>query len=180
MNELYCPLNLPVTFFSDKFNIKKFKILNHQRVTNENISKEYFDFLTYLNIKLNHVELFITRPNLFLRIHKDQHNIHDFPKINFIIGGKYSTMNWYKPKSHTIGKIQHTTIATPYIGYDLKDVDLIFSKEIHSPSIIQAGVPHNVTTPVLRYAFSTVYTSMNDKLLTWEEILSIFKDYIIK
>lgn len=180
MNQLYCPLSLPVNFFNDKFDIKKFKIVNHQRITHENISKEYFDFLSHLNIKLNHVELFITLPNLFLRIHKDQHGMNDFPKINFIIGGKSSTMNWYKPKSDSVGKIQNTSIATPYIGYDLEEVDLIFSKEIHSPSIVQAGVPHNVTTPVPRWAFSTVYISRDNKLLTWEEILNIFKDYIIK
>lgn len=176
MNELYCPLLLPVYPFKN-FNKIKF-IKQRQSILEHNtLSDEYFDFLNKLNIKLNHIEIFVSMPNKYYTIHKDQHDKDDFPKLNFIFDGKGSKMNWYKPKETCFPSLSTTDVGSPFISYKLQDVDLIFSHEIYSTSLVQAGVPHNVTSPTLRWSVSTVYTTKDNKLLSWNEICSIFNDY---
>jgi len=167
MKELYCPLLLPVDPLKN-FNKIKFIKQRQQILEHNTLSDEYFDFLNKLNIKLNHIEIFVSLPNKYYTIHKDQHDKDDFPKLNFIFDGKGSKMNWYKPKETYFPNLSTTDVGSPFISYELQDVDLIFSCEIHSPSLIQAGVPHNVTSPTLRWAVSTVYMSKDNKLFTWE------------
>jgi hypothetical protein len=116
-------------------------------------------------------------PNIPYKIHRDQHTLTDFPKINWVFGNAVSQMNWYTILSE--GAMNNTGIGTAFVGYDLKDVELLYSTEIASPSLVQAGVPHNVTiVEGFRWAVSTVYRR-NNKLLTFEEMVETFKPFLI-
>lgn len=177
MESLYCPLKLPVTFFKEKFNKKKYMKTRHFLFDRDEISEEFYDFLNNLGLKLNHAEVFFSLPNRYYTIHKDQHDKNDFPKINFVFDGKGSFMNWYKVKSSIAGTTSSTEIGAPFIGYNQDEVDLLFQTNLHETSLVQAGVPHNVTSPSIRWCVSTVYTKLNNQLLTWQEATNIFKPY---
>jgi hypothetical protein len=182
MQSLYRPLNLPVLIYKDPFPLKNY-LDRHSFFDSNNINTDYIDFLTDLNLKLNHAEVFFSTPKKYYIIHKDQHDKDDFPKINFIINGVGSIMNWYKPKNNYVGDKSKTSISTNYIGYKLDEVDLLFQKEIVSPCLVQAGVPHNVTTNHPRWCISTVYQfksgEKKNKVLTWNDCLDVFKDFIL-
>lgn len=182
MTSLYIPLNLPFSFYKEPFPFKK-HCKRHTFFESNDINLDYINFISDLNLTLDHAEVFFSVPKMYYQIHKDQHDITDFPKINFVIGGKDSVMNWYKPKTLTKIKPAKTVLGLDFIGFLPEEVDLIYQKEIISPCIVQAGVPHNVTSPSERWCISTVYRfkagKKQDKFLNWKEITEVFKEFII-
>jgi len=179
MNNFYRPLEIPVPLLKKNINEICIPRERHTRLDRSDISDLYYSFMENLGIKLVHAELIFSLPNRYYDIHQDNSNKPDLPKINFVYEGIGSKMNWYKIKEGREGKVTYTDLNTKYTIYQPNDVDLIFSQEIKSPVLIQAGVPHNVFTPTYRWAVSTVYTTKNDKVLSWNEMCNIFKDYIL-
>jgi hypothetical protein len=179
MNSLYRPLNIPVPFLKEYFNKKKYSTARHQLLDKAEISSDYLTWIASLGLILDHAEVFFSIPQTYYTIHQDQHTRVDFPKINFIYGGSNSFMNWYKIKPGKTGTISQTKIDTPYVGYAPDDVKLLYSKEIKSPSLVQAGVPHNVT--ILgppRWCVSTVYINSDRQIISWTDAEKIFQPYM--
>ena len=132
-----------------------------------------------MGIVLINAEVFFSIPGMRYQIHRDQHTLTDFPKINWIFGNSTSRMNWYTPLNEIAVSISKTQINTPYVGFKLKDVNLLHSVELPSPSLVQAGIPHDVITlNDFRWCVSTVYTR-NNKFLTFNEAVEIFAPFII-
>jgi hypothetical protein len=176
MENLYRALNIPVPLLKGKFNGKKYTS-RHIMFDKNDISEDFLKWIETLNLTLDHAEIFFSMPNIPYKIHRDQHTLTDFPKINWVFGNAVSQMNWYTILSE--GAMNNTGIGTAFVGYDLKDVELLYSTEIASPSLVQAGVPHNVTiVEGFRWAVSTVYRR-NNKLLTFEEMVETFKPFLI-
>jgi len=181
MNTLCRPLNIPVPLFKEYFNKKKYSTERHQFLDRNEISPEYLNWIESLGLVLDHAEVFFSIPHTYYTIHQDQHTRTDFPKINFIYGGLNSFMNWYKVKPGSPGTMSQTKIDTPYVGYTPEEVDLLYSTELKSPSLVQAGVPHNVTilgSP--RWCVSTVYTYQDKKLVSWDDMIKILDPYLLK
>jgi hypothetical protein len=179
MNTLCRCLKIPVPFLKENFNRKKYSSARHQFLDRNEISLEYLKWIESLGLILDHAEVFFSIPHTYYTIHQDQHTRIDFPKINFIYGGSNSSMNWYKVKSGKLGTVSQTKIDTPYVGYTLDEVELLYSKELTSPSLVQAGVPHNVTvlgSP--RWCVSTVYLYPDRRLLSWADAEKIFRPYM--
>jgi len=180
MQNLYLPLKFPVNFFKTEF--PKSEYVQHRQVLFDKsyISPDYVDLVNSLGLSLTHAEVFYSKPNIYYPIHQDQHTMTDFPKINFITGGVDSEMHWYKPKLH--GKALFTTVQTKYLKYEPNEVELIHSTKLPPISLVQAAVPHNVTTNKVRWCVSTVYThnsgKRKGKLLTWDEMATILRDYV--
>lgn len=175
MKNLYRALNIPVPFLKSNFNGKKY-ISRHSIVDKNDISENFLKWIESLNLTLCHAEVFFSMPNIPYKIHRDQHTLTDFPKINWVFGNAVSQMNWYTILSE--GVIANTKIGTDYVGYDLKDVDLLYSTEIVSPSLVQSGVPHNVTIiNGLRWSVSTVY-KRNNRLLTFDEMVETLRPFL--
>jgi hypothetical protein len=158
------------------------KIVNNKKVyrspifVKDHINPEMLDFLAELNIFSNHCELFYSIPNLFSNIHVDiKHG--DFTKLNWVYGGTNSVMNWYRPKSPHI-----TTVNTSYVKYHRDDVELLHSASLGSPSVVQAGVPHNIVNSTEdRYCISLVLASVkNNKPYrpTMQESLHMLSKYL--
>ena len=174
MNNLCRPLSIPVPFFKDYFDKKKYSTARHQLLDRNEISSEYVKWIESLGLILDHAEVFFSIPHTYYPIHQDHHTRIDFPKINFIYGGSNSVMNWYKVKPGKIGTMSETKIDTPYVGYAPDEVELLYSKELQSPSLVQAGVPHNVTVNSPRWCVSTVYLYPDRRLLSWSDAEKIF------
>lgn len=179
MNSLHQALRIPVSFLKEEFNQEKYSQSRHQQLDRRDISDEYYQWLQSLNLKLTHAETFYSIPDQHYTIHKDTHDLTDFPKINWVFGNSISTMNWYRIISDNKIDVGKTGIDTGYVGYKLEDVECIHSVDLHSPSLVQAGTVHNVTTKKdFRWSISTVYTR-NDKLLTYNEMIEILKPFIV-
>jgi hypothetical protein len=179
MNSLCRHLNIPVPFLKAYFNKKKYSTARHQFLDKDEISPEYLKWIESLGLILDHAEVFFSTPHTYYTIHQDQHSRIDFPKINFIYGGSNSFMNWYTVKPEKTGNKAHTAIDSPFVGYAPDEVDLLYSKELKSPSLVQAGVPHNVTlSDTVRWCVSTVYLYPDRKLLSWADAERIFQPYM--
>lgn len=180
MKNLYLPLSLPVCFLKGNFDYNKYSKSRQCVFDSSEISEEYYDFINQLGLRVGHSETFFSAPNINYIVHRDNHDMYDFPKINFIIGGEGSTMNWYSIRENKTGVKLNTNINTHFTAYTKNDVDLIYKTELKSPCLVQAGVPHDVTTSTIRWCISTVYATNNNKLLSWNEMIEIFKPYIIE
>jgi len=179
MDNLYLALKIPVPFLKEEFNRKKYSYSRHQQLDRQDISDEYYNWLQSLNLKLVHAETFYSIPYQYYATHKDTHDLTDYPKINWVFGNSISTMNWYKILVDNKITLEKTGIDTDYVGYKSKDLELIHSAELPSPSLVQAGTVHNVTIKKdFRWSISTVYT-YNDKFLMYDEMSKILKPFIV-
>ena len=179
MNTLCRPLNITIPFLKENFNKKKYSTARHQLLDKNEISLDYLTWIKSLGLVLDLAEVFFSVPHTYYTIHQDQYTRTDFPKINFIYGGSNSFMNWYKIKTGKTGIESQTNMDTAYVEYTLDEVDLIYSEELKAPSLVQAGIPHNVTIlGSARWCVSTVYTYPNKQLASWSELISILKPYL--
>jgi hypothetical protein len=179
MNNLHQELKIPVPFLKEEFNQEKYSCSRHQQLDRQDISDEYYEWLHSLNLTLSHAETFYSIPDQHYTIHKDTHDLTDVPKINWVFGNSISTMNWYKILSDNKIDVGKTGIDTGYVGYNLEDLELIHSVALPSPSLVQAGTVHNVTTKKdFRWSISTVYYR-NNKILTYNEMVEILKPFIV-
>lgn len=178
MDNLCRALKIPVPFLKAEFNRKKYSLARQRQFDRDDISQEYLEWISSLGLTLVYAEIFFSLPNKHYEIHKDQHNLNDFPKINWIFGDSVSYMNWYEPKLECQASVSNTRIGSPYVGYQPTDVDKIYSCELTSPSLVQAGVPHNVTVlNAYRWCVSTVY-HCNSKLITFDKAVETLSPFM--
>jgi hypothetical protein len=155
------------------------KISLHKKITIDYISPELIDLFNRFELMIDLCENFYTPAFQKSKIHSDsEHYLDDFIKINFIFGGRDSTMNWYNIKNNIVGKKLKTGISTDYILYDENDVERIFTAQVKFPSLIQAGIPHNIENlSEPRYCLSII-PSMKGKKISMQQGIEIFKEYL--
>ena len=174
MKNLHRELKLPVPFLSKEFDGMQY-ISRYQCFNKSDISVEFIDWLSSLNLVLGLTEVFLSIPGTYYGIHQDHDILTDFPKINWVFGKSTSYMNWYTLK--TTGVI-YTEETGPYVVYAKEGVELLHSVELKSPSLVQAGVPHNITTlKDYRWCISTAY-KRNNKLLTYDDMVETLKPFL--
>lgn len=173
----YCKsLNLTMSPLIDSDIVKQTE--RHMEINLDRINPILYATLRLLGVRVSYAECFRLNPFQPNNIHTDTVR-GDYVKINWIYGGKDSTMSWYSPKSAVDKPLMLTSTGTTYENYEPEEVTLVHSQQLHSPSLVQVGVPHNVQNySELRYAVSLVIAK-GDKRLTMDEALVIFKDYII-
>jgi hypothetical protein len=179
MNNLCRFLNIPVPFLKEDFNKKKYSTARFQELDKNDISQEYFTWIKSLGLMLEHAGVFFSVPRGSYIIHRDDHTRMDFPKINWVYGDLNSEMNWYKIKPEATGSRSHTVLDTQFVKYELDEVELLYSKKLKSPSLVQSGMPHNVSNiNEFRWCVSTVYLYPNRQLLSWADAERIFQPYM--
>jgi hypothetical protein len=93
-------------------------------------------------------EIFYTPPGGSIGIHVDRVRGQDNPaKLNWAYGGAGSTMRWYSQTDNTEPKIMTTPIGTGYALFDRQSCTLVHETEIGQPTLVNAGIPHDVTNP---------------------------------
>lgn len=110
------------------------------------INVDLVNYLSDRNLFISFAETFYMKPNSFSIIHCDTKTYTDVAKINYVYRGTDSTMNWYKTKDTSLRDITPSELGTNYRKYELNEVDLIHQHHVSFPTLVQAGVPHNVTT----------------------------------
>ena len=153
--------------------------IGHTKLDEQYISDEFLQLIDSLNLRLLYMEVFVKGPNYGPGIHLD-HGKLDMAKLNWVYGGKDSTMCWYKQKQgiQFLPKVHTTPIKSYSLVYDEDIVDLAHEQSIGFPSLIQSGVPHGIyTKDETRYCYSAVLFTKDWKRLKFSEMAEIFKDY---
>jgi len=188
-----------------KFDLPPFKLgtdfspytkSQHSNVDESHLNKEFLDFFLSINqdMGIGAFEVFYLPPNVQSLIHVDQLSLtevvlSDFTKINWVYYGEGSTMNWYTPKEHDA--LRSKTVASGlistdkslsnlYVSFDRNEVDLIHSQPVKFPSMVQAGVPHNIHTGnEHRICVSLTFGSIKEyRRYNWDESLCVLKNFI--
>jgi hypothetical protein len=104
------------------------------------INPVVIDILANAELYINLTELFYSPPGMISVVHRDLYG-EDISKINWVIGGSESIFNWYETK--LTNPVQGAS-SNKYIAYTSDEVTLLDNTPLHTPSLIQAAVPHNV------------------------------------
>ena len=185
MRNPYCfhlDINVPVFKPGKNFTNYQANKYHNKFPTKNNASDELIDFMKSVGLILWYeFEIFQSELNSNTIIHTDIEP-GDFPKLNYVFDGKDSVMNWYEPKIEN-NQIEVSLDNRPYISYHQNEVDLKHCEAVGlgNPSIVQTGVPHNVTTSTeSRCCVSFIYVI--EKTLTrptFNECYTIFEKYLL-
>jgi hypothetical protein len=177
---MYCH---PIDFKIDLFRVKDFFTpsmrLQHSFLRESDLNPDLVDIFESLGLIVSMIETFYLPPFIDTGIHVDRLG-GDFTKINWIFKGKNSKMNWYEPLTPDCGITKTMAMGTLYQYFEHKDMGKIYEHEIQGSAVIQAGIPHNITTQEdERICVSLSYLKKGVKLMTMDETLEIFKNYLI-
>lgn len=180
MTQYVHDLNLSVPLFKAEINPYAFPKVRHTRLGHEVLSNDIIQLFDSLNLEIDLIEVFYSRPFLTSGIHIDSVG-GDINKVNWVFGGAECEMNWYSVTgAHSSKEIKNTMIGTDYLHFAANEVTLEASKVLHSPSLVHVGVPHNVQNKNQdRWCVSVVYkTKDTGQRPTMAESLEIFKEFV--
>jgi hypothetical protein len=173
-------LSIPVPLFKEHIDPFMFPKVRHTRLHAETLNDSLLELFNKLNLEINLVEVFYSRPFFESGIHIDSSG-GDINKINWVFGGAGCKMNWYSvDHQHPTKEIKNTVIGTDYLPFDKKEVILEHSKILHSPSLVHVGIPHNVhNLHQDRWCVSLVYQFKGTKIRpTMNQSLKIFQEFL--
>jgi hypothetical protein len=178
---IYCqPLNLSIPPLNENFDITKITA-RISSIGLDELHPEMKEWLDNVGLRVTWIELFYRTPFSFMSIHTDT-SPGDFTKINWVYGGRDSTMTWYKlndsdPSNKSITK---TDVNTSYTNYTSGEVTPIFSSTMSGPHVVQVGIPHSISNPrEKRYCLSFVVEDKSGKRLSMAETCALLANYII-
>jgi hypothetical protein len=151
----------------------------------QHINPRFLLLLHNIGLTVYHIpEVFYCRANSSGWIHSDMLNdtvskdSKDFTRINFSFLGKNSIMNWYSVNNDEESSIAVTSIGAPSHTYKSEQVTHIHSQSVSFPSIVQVGIPHNVTTSNEDRICYSIMPLKNNIRLSMDEAIEVFKPYI--
>jgi hypothetical protein len=176
----YFDIDLDIPVLNPDINLASIKDYHNKFTVLEYVNPELVKFFKQRNlVLLPYIEIFSSELNYIGPIHVDVGH-GDFAKMNWVFGGKDSTMNWYEPI--VSDKPVETTLGNrDYIHYDTAEVKHMHSQTIgiDRPSVVQVGVPHNSTNySEHRYCVSLVFFRIAKGLprLSMPESHDVFSD----
>jgi hypothetical protein len=141
-------LNDDTPLFVDGYQHPHYPERCHVDVDPAAINPYWYQLMEQKQLTIIRVELFYG-PKDFpytMGIHTDR-SYGDWGKINWIVGGEGSEMHWYKALSASTKEVKETPVHSNYNLYEPSEVKLLHSTQVVSPSIVQVGIPHNITNP---------------------------------
>jgi hypothetical protein len=157
----------------------------------EELNSDFVSWLDSLGLVVPSWDIFIQPPQWEMHIHIDQHDSFlDAAKLNFAWyeTDGYSNMCWYhaEEKDSTI----RGNAGGLYRNWEKQVSQLIYEHRVGLPTLINAGLPHNVinktdgyricvSVPLVRKDLIHLMSDDNVLYLTWDDALEIFKDYIV-
>jgi hypothetical protein len=175
-------LNLQINPLREGLFVNSYGTTEYTKLTLTDINHDLISFLSTLKLTISWAVIFYTPPFTFTGIHTDVDGSiigGDYIKLNYIFGGQNSVMCWWKQKDNTSNTLSKTVANSPFIAFEVDQVDLIDKQPVKFPSIVQAGIPHNVQNfEEPRYCLSLVLKKQNNTRLTMAESVELFKDYL--
>jgi hypothetical protein len=179
MHDFCIDLNLEIPLLVDHRLVTTTGLMKqHKRVSIDIINPDLIKLFYSKGLLLTFVESFYTPKITRSPIHEDGEENNDVLKLNWVYGGEGSTMNWYEPIENPVWK--KTVLGGDYKFYDPDKVRLIHSQAVGKPSLLQVGIPHNVTTgDANRFCVSIVpFDISSKKYITFNQGIELFKEYI--
>jgi hypothetical protein len=140
-------LNIDVPVLAQHLTIDDVPKHAHTRLyTDLHINPKLLELLAEISIGVSFAESFYMPRYAKSTIHCDTKMFTDIAKMNFVYDGMRSKMHWYEAHDIAHRDTNHSIIGSNYRKYDASEVTLIHSQSIGCPALVQAGIPHNVTT----------------------------------
>lgn len=137
----------------------------------------------------NNAELFYTQKDKNGILHRDISltgpdavmKDDDYVKINFMLGGQHSLMNWYMPNTDAVAiKSNSYNTGAPAERFSISDVSHVHSATIGYPSLVQVGIPHDITNNLVEDRFVICLVPIfNNKRMTMELALEKLAPFIL-
>jgi len=184
MDTHHLQVNLNINPLTDAFDMEERRTgqFRQTKVSFDLLSPGILDFCEKHHLIMVWAECFHTPPGRETPIHIDEHG-GDYTKLNYIYGGRGSTMNWYSVKDFAKNKEPSlTVINTKYLAYEPNEVTLIEAAPLLDGSsyVIQAGTPHNVTNADEdRFCISLIFKDADRKRFTMAGAKELFADYLV-
>lgn len=188
MNKRYCvPLSLDI--YPLNAPIETYITGNHDKLTISDVNPLFNDFLKSLGLYIQTIHLFYKKASSYQRQpHVDfipginYKTGGDFARLNFVYKGKNSRMLWFKINDNVVPTEARSEGSIKYFQYKFNDLKLAEIADMKQPCIVQVGQPHSIINPLEeRYCLSMNLTKPDfkkDQVLTMDEMVEVFKDYI--
>ena len=169
-------LTLNINPFKDNIVIANYGTARHTKISIDDINPVLISRLEELGLRIGFAELFYTNSFQITGIHTDV-ALGDLAKLNFQFGGTGSTMKWYSPRSDVVKQPLTTVVNTNYVLYNSSEVEFLEQHFVGFPSLVQAGVPHNIeNNSEPRYCLSLVLLNKTNRRLTMSEGYKLLVD----
>lgn len=181
MNDFCVDLNINIPLFKVDVLSHYYKRIPHSRVNLDFLNPAIIDLFTSNNLEITLCEAFYRKPTDIIHdtVHKDAMHITDATKINWVFGGDDTMMNWYKP-INPIFNVNHSQIGVEYINYDRSNLSLIHSQRVGFPSLVQVGIPHDITMGLTdRLCISTFFKEKGStEYIAFSNAIKLFNNFI--
>ena len=163
----------------NKLDIKD-KFAAHWRLQKTDLLDEFILWLESHKLNLFWAEIFYTSPGGNIFLHADEIQPKNSSKLNWVYDRGDTSMNWYIPKPGVTLKRQDNTIGGTYYDCKPEECDLAFTASVNRPSLVNAGIPHNVynNSKYPRWCVSIPLQGKNSDLrLAWGDAIKLFGKY---
>lgn len=179
MNQFTQKVNIPLDL--SNINFVEYKQHNKKQIRCDNsiLGEEIHSWFKEHGIEIQWLEIFCLKPFERHVIHSDGHEIDSKGKLNYIHGGKGSTMSWYAaPEEKIIKGISKAN--TRYLMVEDRDAVELYKTEMQGFNLVKVGPLHTVKNKAEdRYCLSMALADFkNKKRLDYDEICNYLKEYI--
>ena len=174
MNSFCINLNLDIPPLRPHVDIHNFPKVYWNTISMDSVNPKLIDYLYLKGVTIAKVALFFAEGPDFGDIHLDGDNISDQVKLSWTYGDDH-LMHWYTTDVIRTNAVAHSNRY--FIKYEPNEVSIIHSQKIGCPSLIQVGIPHNVTTHSgVRRNITMLLTTNKKVSLPMSQALTLFND----
>lgn len=171
------PLRLSMPILDKNFDVSKLQHQYHTKITVvEAINPDIITFLNSLSVEISAAEAFWSPPGFCGRAHIDSTG-GDYVKLNWILSGNDSQMMWYNVSDSITNAAGRSSIGTSIVVYAPEQIALQYQTKLHSPSIVQVGVPHHIVNGDTARLCISVIIKQRGQRITMAHAQKIFADY---
>lgn len=183
-NRYHLYLDLPVPFAYPEIVVPNVLKPHHAKIDRSQLGKEFVGWIHSLGLMLREGErvgeYFYTPANGCVPMHTDKHFINDAIKLNWMVGGESSTMDWYELVPGKSLTQSHTDLKTAYAYAQPEDVVHAYGAKIGGPSLVNVGRLHSLTNGPEPSHVYCVYVDdpTTGKRLQWDDACRYFSKWM--